>query len=62
MDSASQNITYADLVKRYGESRAFDLLLTVERLAKIKNNIVHLDEETRLQKAFDAMNKTDCAA
>jgi hypothetical protein len=62
MDSASQNITYADLVKRYGESRAFDLLLTVERLAKIKGNIVHLDEEARLQKAFEALNQTDCAA
>jgi len=57
-----ENITYNDLVKRYGHDMAFNLLLSVEKLAKIKNDIATLDEETRFQRALDALDETNFAA
>jgi len=56
------NVTYTDMVKRYGNVAAFDLLLSVERLAKIKNEIVLSDEETRFQQALEALSQIDFAA
>ncbi|MBI1207278.1 MAG: hypothetical protein GC191_08315 [Azospirillum sp.] len=59
-------MTYADLAARYGEPQAFDLLLTIERLAHVRdtigNNILPLDEEARLRRALAALNQTDMAA
>lgn len=57
-----ENFTYQDLVKRYGNTQAFDLLLTIERLAKIRAAIDHVDEDQRLKKALDALNTVDFAA
>lgn len=55
-------IKYQDLVDRYGSAAAFDLLLSVERLAKIKSDIIDFEEEVRFQKALDALNALDFAA
>jgi hypothetical protein len=55
-------ITYQDLVARYGNTQAFDLLLTVERLAKIRYDICVSDEETRFQKALAVLGEINFAA
>jgi hypothetical protein len=49
-------VTYQDLVVRYGHPLAFDLLLTIEKLARTAKNIHLLDEDERLQKALNALN------
>ncbi len=61
MDRAMNKVTYEDMVTRYGNTQAFDLLLTLERLAQIKNDIFNYDEESRLQNALDALNQIDFA-
>lgn len=44
---------YADLVTRYGKDMAYDLLLTFEKVARIKSEIdVTMDEETRFHMAL----------
>lgn len=50
-------ITYKDMVMRFGKPNAKDLLLCIEKLAKIKDSIVDIDAEKRLQKALDALDK-----
>jgi hypothetical protein len=57
-----EKITYQELVDRYGSTRAFDLLLTVEKLAKIKYDINVLDEAIRFERALEALNVNNFAA
>lgn len=57
-----ERITYQDLVSRYGTAAAFDLLLSVEKLAKINSEIINLEEDERFQKALDVLNTLDFAA
>ncbi len=52
-------LTYRDLVIRYGKHTAFDLLLTIEKAAKITHNITYTDEETRLLRAFEAIDSNN---
>ena len=52
-------VTYQDLVVRYGNIQAFDLLMTIEKLARIKADIIYLDEEERLKRALEALNAID---
>ncbi len=54
-------LTYNDLVRRFGSNQAFDLLLTIEKLARIKDYITHMDEETRLKRALEALNNVNLA-
>ena len=57
-----EHITYHDLVARYGAPAAFDLLLQIEKLAAIRSDVIRFQEDERLQRALDALNKADCAA
>lgn len=54
-------VTYNDLVTRYGSPAAYDLLLSVEKLAQIRNDITQIDEETRFRRALQALNEIDFA-
>lgn len=54
-------ITYAHLVDRYGKVAAHDLLLSIERLAKV-NGENQADEESRLQRSLDSLTAMDFAS
>ena len=54
---AQTTLTYNDLVTKYGEATAFDLLMTIEKLAKVRDNIIEMDEEARLQRALAQLDK-----
>jgi len=55
-------LTYNDLVTRYGTATAFDLLVTLEKAAKITASPAGLDEEARLQRAMQALDQNNVAA
>lgn len=49
---------YDDLVCRYGREMAFDILLTVEKLAEIQGNLETIDEPARFDRAIAAFART----
>ncbi|MFY9286899.1 MAG: hypothetical protein WAO98_00185 [Alphaproteobacteria bacterium] len=51
------NITYNEMVARYGKLAAIQLLQLIERVANTNDKIIPVDRNERLQNAFDAMNK-----
>ena len=55
-------MTYQNLVQRYGQNMAFDLLLTIEKMAKIRDHIAVTDEEARLKRALDILDRDEAAA
>lgn len=55
-------MTYNELVLRYGRNMAFDLLITIEKMARIRDRMTALDEETRLKRALDELDRIDSAA
>lgn len=53
-------VTYQDLVTRFGNLMAFDLLITIEKLARLYGNgNYYMDEDARLQKALSTLNGID---
>ncbi len=58
----TQHITYSELLDRYGNELAYDLLITVEKSANIKSQDIHMYETSRLQRALEALNEPSIAA
>ncbi len=58
------SLTYKDLEVRYGNKMAYDLLLTIEKLAKARDAIDHaeMNNELRLRFALDRLSGIDFAA
>jgi hypothetical protein len=56
------SITYGELVERYGPDMAYGLLLTFEKVAKIREDINCFDEEKRLRRVFEALERDAQAA
>lgn len=54
--------TYQDMVVRHGNLSAYYLLLTLERLAQIRNDILNMDEDVRFRAALEALDDIDFAA
>ncbi len=54
--------TYQDMVVRHGNLSAYYLLLTLERLAEIRNEIQDMDEDVRFRAALEALNDINFAA
>ncbi len=54
---AQATLTYKDLVTRYGETMAFDLLVIIEKMANVRDGLIEIDEESRLEKALVKLDK-----
>lgn len=52
-------LTYQALIERFGKEMAFDFLLVVERLARIRDDVSFLDEEARLLNALERLDATN---
>jgi len=61
MQSAIENITYAELVDRFGNDNALVLVRTVEKLAQVRDDIIFLDQNMRFQNALEALDKINFA-
>ncbi len=52
-------ITYTELVEKFGKDSAVGLLLCVERIARIKNDIIQFDRNARWSAALETLNEID---
>jgi hypothetical protein len=57
-------LTYNDLEVRYGVPMAYDILLTIEKLAKIQDELAkaEADNDQRLQRALGRLDGIDFSA
>lgn len=57
-------LRYADLVERYGENTAFDLLLTIEKLAKVQEEMAMAmaTHDERLRRAMGRLEAINFSA
>lgn len=53
-----REVTYRDLVNRYGEETAYDMLLSLEKSANIENGSIYQDNEGRLKRIIDSNDDT----
>jgi len=54
-------VTYTDMADRHGDEQAYNLLKGIERLARVRDKIVHFDRDIRFQRAFEALCEIDFA-
>ena len=54
-------VTYSDMADRHGDEQAYNLLKGIERLARVRDKIVHFDRDIRFQRAFEALCEIDFA-
>ena len=52
----SQWLTFRDLLEKYGDENASEILNTIERLADMPIDAAITNREARLQLALDALN------
>ena len=50
------NVTYRELVVRYGAGMANELLIVVEKFSKATSDVTPFDREERLRSALIALN------
>ena len=50
-------ITYQDMLDRYGNELAYDLLISIEKAARIYAYDIAADNETRLERALIKLNQ-----
>ncbi len=57
-------LRYEDLVARYGEHQAFDILVTIEKLAKIQDEMAKAlsTHDDRLQRAMGRLEEINFSA
>ncbi len=55
-------VTYKDIVALHGSRPAFNMLLTLERLARIGDEMASIDLDARFDKALHALSDTDFAS
>jgi hypothetical protein len=56
------HVKFNDLVKRHGIRPALELVKRIETLARIKNDVIPLDQEARFRKALAALSGAHYAA
>ena len=51
-----QHVKFQDLVKRHGIRAALELVRQIEKLARVQNAVISLDQEMRFRHAVNALS------
>jgi len=54
-------VTYSDMAERHGHDQAYMLLKGMERIAQVRDDIIHFDRDIRFRRAFEALCEIDFA-